>query len=111
MGIPSYSSLFYILAAIIHSLTRIGLIPAPPSEANFAELLLGALRVPDVAHGFLVRPALLPRLAQTARGRFTRLDSPLRELRFHGLCAMIHAIAGCNAASGSTSRSIARAFS
>jgi len=46
------------------------------SESNFAELLLGALRVPDVAHGFLVRPALLPRLAQAARGRFARLDSP-----------------------------------
>jgi hypothetical protein len=30
MGIPSYPSLFYILATIIHSLTRIGLIPAPP---------------------------------------------------------------------------------
>ena len=61
MGIPSYPSLFNILAAIIHSLTRIGLTPAPPSESNFAELLLGALRVPDVAHGF--HPALLPRLA------------------------------------------------
>jgi hypothetical protein len=84
MGIPSYPSLFYILATIIHSLTRIGLIPAPPSEANFRKLLFGALRVPDVAHGLLVCPSLLPRLAQAARGRFTRLDSPLRELRFHG---------------------------
>ena len=27
------------------------------------------------------------------------------------LCAMIHAIAGCNAANGSTSRSMVRAFS
>ena len=53
------------------------------SESNFAELLLGALRVPDVAHGF--HPALLSRLAQAARGRFARLDSPLRELRFYGL--------------------------
>lgn len=75
------------------------------------ELLLGALRVPDVAHGFLVSPALLPRLAQAARGRFARLDPPLCEFRFHGLHTMIHAIAGCNAASGSTSRSMARAFS
>jgi hypothetical protein len=32
------------------------------SESNLAELLLGVLRVPDVAHGFLVRPALFPRL-------------------------------------------------
>ena len=54
------------------------------SESSFTELLLGALRVPDVAHGLFVRPALLPRLAQAARGRFARLDSPLRELRFHG---------------------------
>lgn len=54
------------------------------SESNFAELLLGALRVPEVAHGFLVRPALLPRLAQTARGCFARLDSPLCEFGFHG---------------------------
>ena len=83
MGIPSYPSLFYILATIIHSLTQIGQIPAPPSEANFRKLLLGALRVPDVAHGF--HPALLSRLAQAARGRFARLDSPLRELRFYGL--------------------------
>ncbi len=87
MGIPSYPSLFYILATIIHSLTRIGLIPAPPSEANSRKLLLGALRMPDVAHGF--HPALLPRLAQAARGRFTRLDSPLRELRFHGFSRML----------------------
>jgi hypothetical protein len=43
------------------------------SESSFAELLLGALRVPDVAHGLFVRPALLPRLAQAARGRFARL--------------------------------------
>jgi hypothetical protein len=57
------------------------------SEYNFAELLLGALRVPDVAHGF--RPALLSRLAQAARGRFARLDSPLRELRFHGFSRML----------------------
>ena len=54
------------------------------SKSCFAELLLGALRVPDVAHGFLVRPALLPRLAKAARGRFARLDPPLRDLRFHG---------------------------
>jgi hypothetical protein len=52
------------------------------SESSFAGLLLGALRVPDVPHGF--HPALPPRLAQAARGRFTRLDSPLREIRFHG---------------------------
>jgi hypothetical protein len=52
------------------------------SESSFAELLLGALRVPDAAHGF--HPALLPRLARAARGRFGRLDSPLREIRFHG---------------------------
>jgi hypothetical protein len=52
--------------------------------ANFRKLLLRALRVPDVAHGFLVRPALFPRLAQTARGRFARLDPPLRETGFHG---------------------------
>jgi hypothetical protein len=63
-------------------------------------LLLGALRVPDVTHGLFVRPALLSRLAQAARGRFARLDSPLREIRFLGLRAMIHAIAGSNAASG-----------
>jgi hypothetical protein len=54
------------------------------SAFNFPELLFGALRVPDVSRGFLVRPALLPRLAQAARGRFARLDSPLREVRFHG---------------------------
>jgi hypothetical protein len=52
------------------------------SESNFAELLLAVLRVPDVAHGF--HPALLPRLAQAARGRFARFDSPLRELCFQG---------------------------
>ena len=40
--------------------------------------------MPDFAHGFLVRPALLPRLAQAARGRFARLDSTLREIRFQG---------------------------
>jgi hypothetical protein len=77
------------------------------SESNFSELLLGALRVPDVAHGFLVRPALFPRLAQAARGCLVRLDPPLREIRFHG----DYAIATSNAASGSTSRSITRAFS
>ena len=55
-----------------------------PSEADFRKLLLGALRVPDVAGGFLVRPALFPRLAQAARGRFARFDPPLREFRFHG---------------------------
>jgi hypothetical protein len=53
-------------------------------DSGFTELLLGALRVPDVAHGFFVCPALFPRLAQAARGRFARLDPPLRELRFHG---------------------------
>jgi len=42
------------------------------------------LRVPDSRTGFLVRPALLPRLAQAARGRFARLDSTLREIRFQG---------------------------
>jgi len=56
--------------------------------ADFRKLLLRALRVPDVAHGFLVCPALLPRFAQTARGRFARLDSPLREIRFHGVSRM-----------------------
>ena len=55
-----------------------------PSVTNFAELLFGALRVPDVAHGFLVRPTLFPRFAQAARGRFARLNPPLREFRFHG---------------------------
>jgi hypothetical protein len=60
------------------------------SDSNFAELLLGALRVPNVAHGFLVRPALLPRFAQAARGRFARLDPPLREFRFHGLLDLRH---------------------
>jgi hypothetical protein len=59
------------------------------SESNFTELLLGALRVPDVAHGFLVRPTLFPRLAQAARGRFLRLDAPLCEVRFHRLPAII----------------------
>lgn len=54
------------------------------SLADFRKLLLGALRVPDVARCFLVRPALFPRLAQAARGRFARLDPPLREIRFHG---------------------------
>jgi hypothetical protein len=54
------------------------------SESSFAELLLGALHVPDVAHGLFVRPSLLPRLAQAARGRFARLDSSLRKVGFHG---------------------------
>lgn len=35
--------------------------------AGFCKLLLCALRVPDVARGFLVCPALFPRLAQAAR--------------------------------------------
>jgi hypothetical protein len=43
---------------------------------------LGALRVPDVAHSFLVCPALFPRFAQAARGRFARLDPPLRKIGF-----------------------------
>ena len=38
------------------------------SKSTFAELLLGALGVPDVAGGFLVRPALFPRFAEAARG-------------------------------------------
>jgi hypothetical protein len=38
------------------------------SKAVFPELLIGALRMPDVAGGFLVRPALLPRLAEAASG-------------------------------------------
>jgi len=59
------------------------------SESGFEELLLGALRVSDVAHGFLVRPALLPRLAQAARGRLAHLDPPLREIRFHGFSRMM----------------------
>lgn len=52
------------------------------SEANFGELLSGALCVPNVARGFLVGPALFPRLAQAARGRLARLDSALGELVF-----------------------------
>jgi hypothetical protein len=75
MGIPSYPSLFYILATIIYSLTRIGQIPAPPSEANFRKLLLGALRVPDVAHGF--HPALLSRLS-AVMPRFSKTISLIR---------------------------------
>jgi hypothetical protein len=59
-----------------------------PSATNIRMLLLGALRVPDVAHGLFVGPALFPRLAQTARGRFARLDSPLREVRFHAVSRM-----------------------
>jgi hypothetical protein len=54
------------------------------SKSSFAELLLGALRMPDVVRSSFVRPALFPRLAKAARGRFARLDSPLREVRFHG---------------------------
>src|ERR1017187_1485703 len=81
MSIPSYPSLFYILATIIHSLTRIGLIPAPPAESKFRKLLFGAFWLPAGAPGF--HPALLSRLAQAARGRFARLDSPLCEFRFH----------------------------
>ena len=57
---------------------------AGPAVTNFVELLFGALRVPDVAHGFLVRPALFPRFTQAARGRFARLNPPLREFCFHG---------------------------
>jgi hypothetical protein len=38
------------------------------SKSTFAELLFGALGVPDVAGGFLVRPALFPRFAEAARG-------------------------------------------
>jgi hypothetical protein len=56
------------------------------SLADFRKLLLRALRVPDVARRFLVSPALFPRLAQAARGRFARLDPPLREIGFHALC-------------------------
>jgi hypothetical protein len=63
------------------------------SESSFAELLLGALRVPDVAHGLFVRPTLLPRLAEAARGRFARLDSTLREIRFHGFTFNFSAVA------------------
>jgi len=48
-------------------------------KSNFAELLLGMCAVAGFrARFFLVRPALLPRLAQAARGRFARLDSTLR---------------------------------
>jgi hypothetical protein len=61
------------------------------SESSFAELLLGALRMTDVPHGF--HPALPPRLAQAARGRFGRLDSPLREIRFHGFTFIFSAAA------------------
>jgi hypothetical protein len=60
-----------------------------PRMADFRKLLLRALRVPDVAHGFLVRPALFPRFAQTARGRFARLDPPLREVRFHAFTSVL----------------------
>ena len=52
-------------------------------ETGFAKLLLGALGVADVADGFLVIPALLPRLAQTARAGFARLDPALSQFRFH----------------------------
>jgi hypothetical protein len=38
------------------------------SKSTFPELLFGALGVPDVARGFLVRRALFPRFAQAARG-------------------------------------------
>jgi hypothetical protein len=40
----------------------------PLSKPTFPELLFGALRVPDVSGGFLVRPALLPRFAEAASG-------------------------------------------
>ena len=58
------------------------------SESDFGELLLGAVRVPDVPHGLFVRPALFPRLAQSARGRLARFDSPLCEIGFHRLSRM-----------------------
>lgn len=57
------------------------------SESNFEELLLGALHMREVAHGFLVRPALLPRLTQSTRRCFARPDSRHSRLqrgeRFH----------------------------
>jgi hypothetical protein len=53
------------------------------STANFGELLLGALGVADVAHGFLVRPALFPRLAHGARAQLARFNPALSQFRFH----------------------------
>jgi hypothetical protein len=38
------------------------------SESTLPELLFGALGMADVLSGFLVRPALLPRFAETANG-------------------------------------------
>jgi hypothetical protein len=43
-------------------------LPLPAnSETCFAKLLPGTLGITDVADGFLVRPALFPRLAHRAR--------------------------------------------
>ena len=44
------------------------------SKPTFPELLFGALRVPDVSGGF--PPALFPRFAEAASGRFARHNSP-----------------------------------
>jgi hypothetical protein len=54
------------------------------SEFAFPELLFGALGVPEVTGGLLVRPALFPRFAEAARGCFARPNSAFGELGFHG---------------------------
>src|SRR5437867_12569887 len=53
------------------------------SEPRFAKLLLGALSVADVAHGFLVAPALFPRFAHVARAGFARFNPALSQFGFH----------------------------
>ena len=56
----------------------------PESRFHLSELAFGALGVADVARGLLVRPAVLPRLAQAAGGGLAGLNSPLGKLAFHG---------------------------
>src|SRR5207247_1830980 len=53
------------------------------SEPRFAKLLLGALSVADVAHGFLVAPALFPGFAHGARAGFASFDPALSQFGFH----------------------------
>jgi hypothetical protein len=67
---------------------------ADDSIANFVKLLLGALGMAEVAHGFLVRPALFPRLAHGARGKFMRFNPALSQFRFHRLPS-IRSYASC----------------
>ena len=62
------------------------------SKSCFAELLVGALGVAEIADGLLILQTLLPRFAQTARARFARFDPALSQPGFHSFGISTHTI-------------------